>query len=314
VDAAVVIVNYRTPRLVEGCVASVEASRGDLAIETVIVDNASADGSAEHLRRALPSTQIIAMEQNRGFGAGVNAGFRATEADIVILLNPDTALRNDALVQLVRHLRDHPGTGVVAPLTEDPDGNIAPNGYKHFPGLWTVAIDLCVPLSYLLAWAPQLHPYVLSPHQLTTGRRPAWVSGAAMAIRRTAYEQAGGFDERIFLYFEEVEWQQRVAALDWDREVLPAARVTHLHGGGDAATGHSPYFLSGALVYLQLRGVPTWASRMLVAPSLAGSWLFLRVVSLLPAKHELARRRAHRYGALLREAVLGPTSPNGSAR
>lgn len=307
-DAAVVIVNYRTPELVERCLASVRAAAPELRLEAVVVDNASQDGSVERLRAAMPSAQVVAMEENRGFAAGVNAGFRHTEAELVVVLNPDIEVRTGALQALLEHLRRYPGTGVVAPLLEDAEGRLSPNGYRHFPGLFTLGLDLCLPLGYALAYAPSLHPYALSPAALRAGARPAHVCGAAMAIRRSAYTQAGPLDESFFLYLEETEWQRRVAQQGWAIEVLPAARVCHLErGGGEGALAPSPHFVAGALNYLRLQGVPAFASRGVLALALASSLITLRLIAFLPTKREAATRQARAYRALLRRALRGGT-------
>ena len=303
-DAAIVIVNYRTPELVEQCLASVHATRGELKLKTVIVDNASADGSVERLCHAYPQATVIEMPDNRGFAAGVNAGFRHSSAELVIVLNPDTEVRAGALQGLVAHLCEHSGTGVLAPLLEDADGRLAPNGYRRFPSLFTLGVDLCVPLTYALAHCPALHPYVMSPAALRAGDPPAHVGGAVMTIRRGAYDQAGPLDEGFFLYLEETEWQRRVARCGWAIEVLPAARACHLvRGGGDEALVPSPYFVTSAVRYLRLQGVPVVLSRIVLSISLALSWATLRVIACLPSKRSKAAEQARAYGLLLRRAL-----------
>ncbi|HXW59673.1 MAG TPA: glycosyltransferase family 2 protein [Solirubrobacteraceae bacterium] len=303
-DAAVVVVNYRAAALTERCLASVHADGGELTLEEVIVDNGSGDGSVERLRAALPAARVIALPDNRGFAAGVNAAFAHTSAAVVLLLNPDTEVRPGALVALFERLREHPRSGVLAPLLEGPDGRLAPNAYRRFPTLFAVTIALCVPILYALEHAPALHPDAFSPAALDAGRRPAWVSGAAMAVRRTAYDQAGPLDEGFFLYFEEAEWQSRVARAGWDIEIVPHARVRHLmRGGGKEALVPSPHYLASALRYLRLGGVSELVARPLFALSLASSWLTLRLIALLPAKRVRARWQASAYASLLREVL-----------
>jgi N-acetylglucosaminyl-diphospho-decaprenol L-rhamnosyltransferase len=309
-DAAVVVVNYRTPELVEQCLASVRAGSDGLRLQTVVVDNASGDASVERLRAALPWAQVLAMDENRGFAAGVNAGVRHTSAEAVVVLNPDTTLDPDALRELLEHLRRRPRTGVVAPLLEGPDGRLAPNGYRRFPGLSTLAFDLCIPLSYLLVYAPALHPYAMSPAALRAGRDPAWVCGAAMAIRRSAYIEAGPLDEGFFLYFEETEWQQRVAARGWTIELAPAARARHLvRGGGEDALAHSPHFLTSALRYLRMQGVSGTRARAVLGVSLMSTWVTLRLIACLPGKRATASGQARAYGLLLRRLLSDTVAP-----
>ena len=304
-DGAVVVVNYRTAALVERCLESVRATADGLKLETVVVDNASRDGSVERLRAALGAdVEVVEMDANRGFAAGVNAGFRRTRAALVIVLNPDTEVRQGALRALLEQLRAHPRAGVVAPLLQDAEGRLAVNGYRRFPGLFTLALDLCIPLGYAFVHAPALHPYAMSPAALRAGRPPAWASGAALAIRRDAYAQAGPFDEGFFLYFEETEWQLRVARRGWAIELAPEARVCHLlRGGGEQSLVHSPHFVASALRYLRLRGVPVAISRAVLSISLALSWTGLSLIACLPAKRAKATGQARAYRALLHVAL-----------
>lgn len=309
-DAAIVIVNYRSPELVERCCAAVQASGEGLRLEIVVIDNASEDGSVERLRKALPSASLIAMPTNGGFASGVNAGFRNSTAETVVVLNPDAEMQDDALRVLTARLQECQNVGVAAPLLEGPDGRVAPNGYRRFPGLAMVAIDMCVPFGYALEHAPSLHPYVMSPGALLAGRKPAWVCGAAMAIRRSAYERAGGFDERFFLYFEETEWQQRVRALGWDIEVVPTARARHLiRGGGELALSPSPHFVTSAMRYLRLGGMPVSISRAVISLALASSYLALIGIACLPAKRAKALLQARAYRSLLAQALGSTSSP-----
>jgi GT2 family glycosyltransferase len=302
-DAAVVIVNYRSAELVERCLESVRVHGGALKLETVVVDNDSRDGSVERLR-ALPDTEVVAMAQNGGFAVGVNEGFRRTRAELVILLNPDTEVREGALEALLAYLREHSRTGVIAPLLEDDEGRLTPNGYRRFPNLLTLGLDLCLPLGYALAYVPRLHPYAMSPAALRAGAPPVHVCGAALAIRRAAYLQAGPFDEDFFLYLEETEWQQRVAQAGWGIAIEPVARVCHLvRGGGEEALAPSPHFVASALLYLRRRRVPTPLARLALAACLALSWATLCLIALLPAKRARAAGQARAYRSLLRVAL-----------
>lgn len=303
-DAAIVIVNYRSAALVERCLRSVSAGSGSLRLEVVVVDNDSRDGSVERLRAALPTAAVVAMPDNGGFAVGVNAGFRHSHAELVILLNPDTEVNEGALPALVERLREHRRTGVVAPLLEDGEGNLVANGYRRFPGLLTLALDLCLPFGYAFAYAPRLHPYAIAPAALRAGVQPVHVCGAALAIRREAYERVGPFDESFFLYLEETEWQRRVARAGWAIELEPAARVRHLvRGGGEEALVPSLHFVTGALRYLRMQHVPPILARAVFALALVLSWVALRLIACVPSKRARATQQARAYGALLRVAL-----------
>jgi GT2 family glycosyltransferase len=301
-DAAIVIVNYRSAELVERCLASVREGSGDLRFETVIVDNDSGDGSVERLSHSLPEARVIAMGANRGFAAGVNAGFANSRADLVILLNPDTEVRAGAIELLLERLGEHPATGVVAPLLEDEEGTLMSNGMRRFPNLLTMALAFSVPASYGFVYLPFEHFEAMSAEDHLAGRAPVHVCGAALAIRRASYEQAGPFDEGFFLYLEETEWQGRVTAAGWNIELVPGARVCHfVRGGGQEALAPSPYVVRSALRYLRLKGVPMWLSRAVLGLSMLSSVVTLRLIACMPSKRARATWQAHAYRSLLRE-------------
>ncbi len=251
---AVLLVNYRSAELVS---RSLAACGDDLSAEVVIVDNASGDGSVAALRTRHPGATVVERAVNDGFAAGVNAGFAATSAPVVIVLNPDTEPYPGALEALVAHLESDPQLGVAAPTLVHEDGTAQRSAFRRFPSLGVLFVDLCLPVGWIAMRLPRLDRYRVPASQLADGTRVAHVAGAVLAIRRAAYEAAGPLDEGFFLYLEETEWQERVTRAGYAIAVFPSARVMHLvRGGGDESLAPSPHFLSSMRRYLRLRGVP----------------------------------------------------------
>lgn len=245
---AVVIVNHRSADLVSRCLDALP----DTA-EVVVVDNASRDGSVDALRGRHPNVTIVERAENGGFAAGVNAGFEATTAPFVILLNPDCVPRPGALERLVAHLDKNASAGVVAPRLVNADGSAQPAAFRRFPGLARAFVELSLPLGLLAQRFPRLDRNRLDPRDLPDGTPVAWAGGAALAIRRSAYEASGRFDEAYFMYFEEVDWQERVGRAGYRVEVIGSVEVVH------AVTVHPrppPSFLASARRYLTARGYP----------------------------------------------------------
>jgi GT2 family glycosyltransferase len=293
---AVVAVNYGTPELTARCL---EAARREEPDEVLVVDNASPDDSVQGLRAA--GLEVLARPTNDGFAAGVNAGLAATSSAFVVVLNPDTEPRPGALRALVEHLERSPRVGVVAPRLLYPDGTPQPSAYRRFPGLGMLTLDLCLPLGFVAMALPALDPYRVPPKRWRDGLGVAHVSGAAFALRRSAYQAAGPLDEGFFLYLEETEWQQRVRGAGFDVEVLPSAEVVHaMRGGGEAALAPSPHFLVSARRYLRLRGVPAPLIRAAIDGSLLASRVAARAERLLPPERRTGGARARAYDELWR--------------
>ncbi len=298
-NLAVVIVNFRTPDLVSECL---EAAAPSGPSEVVVVDNASGDGSAQALRERHSKATIVERSANDGFAAGVNSGFAATTAPVVAVLNPDVRMRSGALQALTEHLTEHPAAGIAAPRLVYPDGTLQPSAYRRFPGLATFFMELALPLGWVLQRLPALDPYRVPPSRWRRGERVAHVTGAALAIRRVAYDAAGPLDEGFFLYLEETEWQQRVRAAGFTVELVPDAEAVHLvRGGGEAALAPSPHFLVSLRRYLRLRGRPAAATEAVIAGGLGLSRLAARAEDLvLPPERRTGGARAAAYDALWR--------------
>jgi GT2 family glycosyltransferase len=243
IDASIVIVSFRSADLALRAMADARASAEPLATEEIFVDNGS--GDAEALRSGRPGATVLALEENRGFAAGVNAGLRAARGRHVLLVNPDAIFHGDGAARLIAHLDAHPRAAIAAPKLLNPDGSQQLNAYRRFPTALTVFLDYCFPVSHVLYGGP-LHPYVLPRSAYDVPRQVAHVMGAALAVRSAAVTEAGALDERFFLYLEETEWQRRLVAAGWEVHLEPAAEVTHLGGAstGGYAFASEPFLAS----------------------------------------------------------------------
>jgi GT2 family glycosyltransferase len=220
---AVAIVNRNTRDLLRDCLATVPAH-----VTAVVIDNASTDGSAAMVATEFPHVHLIASARNPGYGAASNEAIRACAEPYVLLLNSDTLIHEGAVPALAAYLDAHPEVGVAGPRLLNHDGSLHPSCFP-FPGTlgWLVEND---PVSPLVGLVPPLRRRTLryAPPERSTA--VPWVHGSALAVRRTAFEAVGGFDESFFMYFEEVDLCRRLAAAGWEIHFVHPARVTHLGG------------------------------------------------------------------------------------
>lgn len=247
-DLAVITVSYNTRDLLADCLASVFAGfeQSGLRGEVWVVDNASSDGSAEMVRRRFPTVQLIAHDENIGFAAGNNLALRTmgfgqpdppdqvAMARQILFLNPDTRVVGDALGCLVRFL----DAGVADPATKGAgaagarlvhgDGSFQHSAFA-FPGLAQIFLDF-FPLHHKLLDSRVNGRY---PRRLYGAGRPFKVDhplGAALMVRREALAQVGGFDERFFMYCEEIDLCYRIRSAGWQIYCVPEAEIVHLAG------------------------------------------------------------------------------------
>lgn len=227
-DVDVVIVTYNSAESLTECLDSVLQALNGVRGRVIVVDNASTDGSVRIARAHPVNPSVIVSDTNQGFGRACNLGFRYGSSPVVLFLNPDARLAPGALSKLIEAVTAHDRLGAVGPRIDDPRGEVsaAPAGYE--PTLRSV-------LGHLLGlgrirWVQRYFP----PVQLANAAVAAdvdWISGGAMVVRRVAFEQVGGFDERFFLYMEDVDLCRRLRSAGWQIRYVPSARVVHAIGG-----------------------------------------------------------------------------------
>lgn len=232
---SVSIINYRTGDLTIACVQSVlDAARDEpeLEIHTVVVDNASGDGSAEQIDDWISreghadQVTLVRSPTNSGFSGGHNQGIAARDSDFVLVLNSDAAVRPGAFSALVDAARAAPGTGFFAPRLEDPDGTPQISCFRvHSPQSELIRTAVTGVVTRLLRHrevALGVHP---DPDQIE------WMSFACILLRREMIDAIGLMDEGYFLYFEDAEYGLRGRRAGWGCAFVPAARVIHYRGG-----------------------------------------------------------------------------------
>jgi N-acetylglucosaminyl-diphospho-decaprenol L-rhamnosyltransferase len=228
-QVAAIVVSWNTRALLAQCLASIAAAGADADIETVVVDNASADGSAAMVRDHFPWASVIANADNRGFAAANNQGLAATSAPYVLMLNSDARLEPGALPQLVARLESTPAAGLVGAQLRNFDGSFQ-HSHARFPTLGREALILSGLGRVLYGrWYPSVGPVAGA-----SARPVEWVGGACMLARRTALDAVGGFDEGYALYGEEMDLCYALRQRGHQIWYEPAAVVLHRRGASTA--------------------------------------------------------------------------------
>jgi GT2 family glycosyltransferase len=232
-DVSVIVVSYNTRDLLRRCLASVARGAARLSVEIIVIDNASADGSAAMVTREFPSVSLIASAVNLGFAAANNLGFARARGRHLLLLNPDAVPAPGALARSVQLMDADPRIGVGGGRLVGADGSAQPSA-RTFPGLLTEVFTF----TGLSARYPRSRLFGRLDRTWADPSRPAdvdWVPGAYAIIRRSALDAVGGFDERFFLYYEEVDLCRRMKAAGFAVRYWPDVVIMH-HGGASART------------------------------------------------------------------------------
>jgi N-acetylglucosaminyl-diphospho-decaprenol L-rhamnosyltransferase len=226
VPIAVCVVSYNARELLRACLHTV---RSEPWQELVVVDNASMDASAEMVERSFPEALLLRNSTNSGYGAAANQAVAQCAAPYVLLLNCDAEVQHGAVAALAQYLDEHPRAGAVGPRLLKPDGSLHPSCFP-FPSPLDFFLDVSN-LYRLIGRIPLLADRFLRTWPHTVSRRVPWVCGAAVAIRRQAFDAIGGFDEGFFMYSEDVDLAYRLARAGWQVHFAPVATVVHYGGG-----------------------------------------------------------------------------------
>jgi len=221
VDLNIVVVTYNSADVIVPLLDSIREAAGQLTVQVVVVDNGSTDGTAKRLRDREDVTLVPST--NTGYAAGLNLGVQRAEASgLLLLLNPDTRLKQGSIPPLVE-TAGIPGTGVVAPMVRD-TGGVLQHSLRREPTLLR-AIGL--------NWTgiPLFSEYLNRPSDYRTPRVVDWALGAALLLTRECYDAVGGLDESFFLYSEETDFCLRARELGYLTRFEPRSEVVHVGGG-----------------------------------------------------------------------------------
>jgi len=200
---SVVIVTYRSARVIAECLESLAPEVRAGHLEVIVVDNASPDDTLEVVRR-FPWAELIAGRENLGYSKGVNAGIRRARGNYLLILNPDTVVRRGSIARMVEFADAHPDAGIVGPKLVFQDGTVQLSCRRFY----TLSVLLLrrTPLGKLFPDARPVREHLMLDFDHNSTREVDWILGAAMLVRRNALESVGLMDERFFLYFEDVDW------------------------------------------------------------------------------------------------------------
>lgn len=246
---SVIIVNYNTCELTRQCLTSLQSETAAITAEVIVVDNASSDDSREMIQKEFPEVELLAMQENLGFGKANNVGVRAAKGKHVILLNSDTIVKPQAFQKLLNFAEQKPSLGAVGPKLLNADGSLQ-KGCWRFPtfsrvlgetvGLWRL---LGTPSNYL-------------DKDYNHVRQVDFAIGACLLLPRKLYEEIGGFDEQFFMYSEETDLCMRMRKAGLKVYFYPESEIIHLGGGSQVTSGRraKQFYNSQELFYRKYYG------------------------------------------------------------
>jgi len=232
-DLTVCVVTFNTRDLLRRCLKSVETARGDLALEIVVADNCSHDGTLEMLEQEFPSVQVIRNADNRGYAAAANQCLNAAKGRYISMLNPDAYVYPDTLLVMVQLMERMPAVGLASCLTLDGDGNTCATA-RHERRVVTALLHAFAIPEVVSSWpfvqrylGRYLSRYYFQFKHQVENCEPSYLDGGFVLLRREVLKEVGGMDENLFLEGEDYDWCRRIKHAGWKIYFTTETKVVH---------------------------------------------------------------------------------------
>lgn len=251
-DVSVILVNYRSREKTRQCLLSLrKANFSGILYEIIIVDNSEESDFDEAFQTNFPEATFIRSEKNRGMGGGNNLGAQKAKGNFFLILNPDTTVRSDAVHILFDFMKDREDIGIAGPKLLNPDGTLQYSCLR-FPKVWTPILRR----TFLGRLTPDhLGRYLMTDFDHQNTSDVDWMLGSCLMIRADFYRRVGGFDERFFMYFEDIDLCRRAWREGLRVVYCPSAVVIHDHARGSA---HSRWFIAPFTSRLAREHIWSW--------------------------------------------------------
>jgi len=294
---SVVIINWNSASLLKRCLESLRADPDAGDWQVIVVDNASDEDPSPMIRETLPASEVVRPETNLGFSGGNNLGARQAVGEYLLFLNADTEVEPGAVAALATFLDGHPDAGAVGPRLVSTDDAVQASA-GVFPGPWQY-------LSYSLHLARPRVPESVEPVD--------YVAGAALMIRREAFDSVGGWSEAYFFYGEDAELCARLRDTETPLTYYqPDVTIAHLEGGSVASVPNWKALAAnrGALLYVSRNrsGAALLAMRVAVLIGNVGRaelWLAIWPFAAAKGRGRQARERMKTH-ARIAMLAFGP--------
>lgn len=300
INLSVIIVNYNTADELRTCIQSVTKHTKEISYEIIVVDNNSNDHSKTMLEDDFPNVTSYFLPYNSGFSFANNYAMERSKSNYILLLNPDTLLTENSFLKMYEFLDNNPAVGAVGPILTDHQGNIRLTFHK-FPNIKTHFIES-------LYIKPLIKRYSLTKEQnvLLSIEKPFevdWISGGSFMVRRSIYDDIGGFDERFHLFAEDVDWCVRIKSIGWKVFYLPQIKIVHLGG----ISTHRNFFrlvlnrYRSKLIFVKKH---SGKAELLIIRILVLFGLFLRIISSFFIKYSGTKEKHERIRAYFASLFL----------
>jgi len=268
IDISIIIVNYNVRHFIKRTIESILASKTNgLSFNIHVVDNASIDGSVDMIASTFPEVALIANEDNVGFSTANNQAIKNSNSRYVLILNPDTVIEENTLQVCFDYMEAQKQVGALGVKMIDGAGNFLPESKRELPGLWNSFTKLSG-LASMFPRSKVFNSYALGHLNEDKQHKIDVLCGAFMFVRAEAIDKVGMFDERFFMYGEDIDWSKRIGEGGYEIHYIPDTTIIHYKGESTkkASLNYVKTFYGAMSLYVEKHytgSAGTWFSRIL---------------------------------------------------
>jgi len=226
---SIIIVNYNVKHYLEQCLCSVRAAVSGMEAEIFVVDNDSTDGSLSFLQPIFKDVRFISNDTNLGFAKANNQALQLCRGKYVLFLNPDTLVPEDALAKAVYYMQEHPEAGALGIRMIDGNGHFLPESKRAFPTPLASLFKL-TGFASLFPRSAFFNKYALGNLDQHTSQSVQVLAGACMLVEKQILDTLSGFDERYFMYGEDIDLSYRIVEAGYQNHYFAGTTVLHFKG------------------------------------------------------------------------------------
>ena len=269
---SIIIPSYNTACLTLKCLKRVFSVFDKILMEVIVIDNASSDNSISAIGKHFPKIKIIANPENRGFAFAVNQGIKIARGEYVLLLNTD-AFINKSLLPALNFLDNRKKAATLAPRLVFPGGRLHAN-FGRYPSLLNEFLELTF-LYKILPWGRVTMPNLWTRKKFYRTKGVKWLSGTCLFIRHSTFKKIGFFDEKYFMYLEDIDFGKRVCKAGLENIFFAQSQIIHYHHGSSAGSIKPWVYSRNSLLYFWKKHYPKQMIRFYIINLM--SWIKLRI-------------------------------------
>ena len=217
-DISIIIPSFNTKEILHNCLKSILENTKEISYEIIVIDNNSQDGSAEMVEKHFPLVKLIKNQENLGFAKANNQGIKIAKGKYFLFLNSDTVIKDKAIEKMVNFIENHKEIDAIGPKLLNSDKTIQPSA-GFFPNPLVVFVMLFLEHYFGGRFVRTSYSQL---------KQVDWVMGAALMMKKEIVDKIGGFDEKIFMYYDEVDYCYRIRKSGYSIYYYPEAEIIHL--------------------------------------------------------------------------------------